>query len=193
MEQLNEIMNNVILAFQSFGILGGFLLILLESIIPILPLGFFIGINVFAYGKVLGFVISYVATICGCMISFTLFRKIKNHEKLKHINNKNKEKAEKLSEKLSKINFSNLVLILSIPFTPAFLINIAAGLTDIKYKKYLSALLISKIFIAIFWGYIGASLIESITDFKILIKIGIMLIVAYIISKIVKKVFKVEE
>ena len=33
---------------------------------------------------------------------------------------------------ISNINFSNLVILIAIPFSPAFLINIAAGLSKIK-------------------------------------------------------------
>ena len=43
-----------------------------------------------------------------------------------------------------------------------------------------------------FWGYIGKSLIESLTDIKALIFVGIILALAYLLSKIVSKKMNIE-
>ena len=96
-------------------------------------------------------------------------------------------------DRISNIDFNALVIILAMPFTPAFVINIAAGLSNIKLKKYSIALLISKISIIFFWGYIGTNLLESITSPIIIIKVIIITAIAYVISKIVEIIFKVEE
>ena len=61
-----------------------------------------------------------------------------------------------------------------------------------KKEKFFFGLLVGKIFTIIFWGYIGKTLIESLTDVKALIYIGVTLIVAYIISKIVTKKLGIE-
>ena len=58
------------------GLVGGFLLIVLESIIPALPLSIFVGLNIITFGNILGYVISYFGTIVGCMFSFITFRYI---------------------------------------------------------------------------------------------------------------------
>ena len=42
-----------------------------------------------------------------------------------------------------------------------------------------------------FWGYIGTSLLESLTDITILIKIAILLIGSFIISRLIEKKLKV--
>ena len=47
---------------------------------------------------------------------------------------------------MTNIDFNTLVVIIAIPFTPAFLVNIAAGLSNIPIKKYIFALLIGKPF-----------------------------------------------
>lgn len=193
MEKIMLVIDKIVLFLDSFGIIGGFLLVVLESIIPILPLGVIIGVNVLAYGSLFGFVLSYIATICGCMLSFYLFRKyIKNRfEKL--FKNKKKSYVIKLMERVSNIDFNALTIILAMPFTPSFLINIAAGLSSIKVKKYFIALLIGKISIIFFWGYVGTSILESFTDIMVLSKLIIIILIAYIISKIVEVIFKVEE
>ena len=90
-------------------------------------------------------------------------------------------------KQISKISFSSLTILIAIPFSPAFLINIAAGLSKITYKKFLAALLIGKLIMVYFWGYIGKSLLESLTDINVLIKIIVLLSFALLLSKIVEK------
>ena len=94
--------------------------------------------------------------------------------------------------KVSNISFSNLVILLSIPFTPAFSVNIGAGLSDMKFSKYLFALLLSKIFLIYFWGFIGTTLLESITDIGILLKLGSMIVIASLLSKWIMRQFDIQ-
>ena len=93
---------------------------------------------------------------------------------------------------ITNLKFEQLTTIIAIPFTPAFLVNIAAGLSKMSYKKYLGALLIGKIFLVYFWGFVGVSLLESIKNPIYLVRVGILLILAYVFSKIVSKKFKIE-
>jgi uncharacterized membrane protein (DUF485 family) len=55
----------------------------------------------------------------------------------------------------------------------------------------LLALLISKISIVYFWGFIGTTLVESITDIGVLLKIAVIILIAFILSKIVTKKFNI--
>ena len=59
-------------------------------------------------------------------------------------------------------------------------------------KKFLPAIVLGKTFMVFFWGYIGTSLLESIKNPLILIKVLAMLLTAYIVSKIVNKKFKLD-
>jgi membrane protein DedA with SNARE-associated domain len=61
-----------------------------------------------------------------------------------------------------------------------------------KYKKFLLAALIAKISIVYFWGFIGTTLIESITDIGVIIKVLIILLMAFILSKIVINKFDID-
>jgi len=175
------------------GLVGGFLLIVLESIIPALPLSVFIGLNIITFGKILGYVISYFGTIVGCMLSFITFRYILKNYLYKIFKEKTRIKIEDLMKKMTNIDFNTLVVIIAIPFTPAFLVNIAAGLSNIPIKKYIFALLIGKPFMIYFWGYIGANLLESLKDPIILVKIIVIVLLAYLISKVVEKIINVEK
>ncbi len=168
----------------------GFGLIVLESIIPILPLALFIALNMILFGNVVGFIMSWTATICGCLFSYYIFKKgfsSKVYRNLdKHI------KAKGVVKTIKNIKFSNLVIIMAIPFTPAFSINIGAGLSRMNIKKFFFALLIAKLVIVYFWGFVGTTLVESLTDIGVLIKLVSILIIAFVLSKFVLKKFNIE-
>lgn len=61
-----------------------------------------------------------------------------------------------------------------------------------SYKKFICALMIGKVFLVYFCGYIGCSLIESFKHPIVLIKVGIMLGISYLAGRIVSKKFKIE-
>lgn len=185
MEYIYNLIINLIGSVSGVGILIDCILIMIESIIPPLPLGFFVTILFVNYGIVIGFIISWIFTILGCVISFYLFQTIFKRIVDNYIR-KNRY-ADKFIKLIDNIKFSDLVLIIAIPFTPAFLINIAAGVSKISIKKYLPALLIGKISLVLFWGLVGTNLIESLKDPIAIIKVLVLLCITLIISKIVSK------
>ena len=174
------------------GIIIGFLLVLLESFVPILPLSVFVAFNVKAFGFLGGCAISWSATCLGSYICYIFFAFLEEKFTQKFLDRKLIKKVHKGLEKFKKIKFTELVLILTLPFTPSFLVNILSGLTKMKSQKFVSALLIGKSFSIIFWGYIGKSLLESLTDPTSIIYIAVTLLLAYIISKIVSKKMNIE-
>ena len=176
----------------SYGPLAGVFLIILESILPILPLSVFITLNIVSYGNLFGFLISWISSIIGCMLSFMLFRHLFQKKFNSLIKKKDLDKLNKIMKSISNINFSNLVILIAIPFSPAFLINIAAGLSKIKMEKFFLAAIVGKMVMVYFWGYIGTSLLESLTDIDVLFKIGFLLVGAQIISKVVEKRLKIK-
>lgn len=193
-----ETISNYVVSFLNYYVANvnivssfflGIFIIILESILPMLPLGLFVAFNVVIFGNVLGFFMSWVATLIGCSLSFFIFRKIR-----KKIDNyiERKPKFKNVMENINKISFSNLVIIMAFPFTPAFSINIGAGLSNIPYKKFIMAASIAKVSIVYFWGYIGSTFIESMTDPGVLIKLGIILLIAFLLSKFVTKKFKID-
>lgn len=191
MEMVDGFVSSITVWLASFGPIAGIILILLESILPMLPLSVFITLNMISYGPIFGFLISWLATIMGCMISFFLFRKIFQKKVYTFINKKDSEQLKKIMKAITGISFSNLVVLIALPFSPAFFINIAGGISKIKTEKFFLAIVIGKIVMVYFWGYIGTSLLESLTDVTILIKIALLLIGSFILSKVVEKKLKV--
>ena len=183
-----DVVDKSVLLLQEYGILAGAFLIVLESMIPILPLGIFVAFNFNAYGFLIGFIISYLSTILGCVLAYFLSKKLFGVYVSKKSNES--EKLNKLVKFFKNVKFSNLVLLIALPFSPAFLINIAAGTVKMKLRKFIAALFISKFSIVYFWGMVGKSFIESIGDINSIIIICLLLLFCYFLSKIVEKKLK---
>jgi uncharacterized membrane protein YdjX (TVP38/TMEM64 family) len=189
-EMIDSFIQLVTSYLNQFGIPFGFVLIVSESIIPILPLGVFVAFNMMAFGGIVGFIISWVATCIGCVLSYFFFCKL--FSKMIFQNTKKRKKLDKVVKKMREIDFSKLVLIIALPFTPAFLVNIACGLVGVNLKKFMVAVFIGKLSIVYFWGFIGKSMLESITDLRTVIILCILLFISYILSKIVSKKLEIE-
>lgn len=192
-EVLNNLYNSIMTIINSsafYGPLFACLLIFFESLLPVMPLFIFFTIIFVAYGYVLGFIVSYVLTTLGCFVSFYICRKYLKKVFEKKVR-KNK-RFDKMMQKMDKFNINYLVILISIPFTPAFLVNIAAALSNMSFKKFFIGVMIGKVVLVSFWGFIGTSLLESLRNPLIMIIIILMLTVAFIISKIVSKKLDIE-
>jgi uncharacterized membrane protein YdjX (TVP38/TMEM64 family) len=190
LNSIYEFIMMLITGSSFYGPIIACLLIFFESIIPVLPLCVFITILFLSYGFLWGYIISYLLTCLGCFFSFYLCRKYFRNYFNKRI--RKIEKLDKFMKIIDNISLSNLSLLIALPFTPAFLVNVAASISDMKFKKFAISIIIGKLFMVAFWGFIGTSLIESLKNPKIMILIVLMMIIVYLISKIVNKKLKIE-
>lgn len=192
MDLINTIVEYSTEVISNGGILFGMLLIMIESFIPALPLSVFIALNTHTFGLLPGILISWISTCIGCYISYLIFYYVSNNIIYKYLSKKVRNKIDKAIDKFQSISLANLTVIITLPFTPAFLINILAGVSGMSKKKYIVALLIGKIFMVSFWGYIGKSFVESMTDISSIIVMAIMIIIAYALSKLIGKNANIE-
>ena len=174
------------------GLVIGIILIILESFLPILPLGVIVALITNAYGLFFGIIVSWISNCIGCYLVYSVFSNITEKLYNKILSKKIKEKVNLGIKKFNEISLPTLAAIIALPFTPSFLINILSAVSRINRKKYLVALTIGKIFMISFWAYIGKSFIESMSDLKTIITILVMLLMTYIISKIVSKKINIE-
>lgn len=188
---LNEWLNDFLLSLGLIAPLFCCILIFLEGTLAFLPLFVFITINVLTLGPILGCLISWIFTVAGSFVNFMLSRKLFSGFVQRRV--KKKKKLAKIMNAINKLKFSQLVLIIAIPFTPSFFINLGAGISKIPKVKYFYALLIAKIFIVVFWGYIGSNLIECLINPIEIIKVIVLVIIAYMFSKFVNKKFNIDE
>ena len=192
LDTINNLIEYFVGIMTNLGPLSGILLIVLESILPFLPLSVFIALNGASFGYVFGFIISWLSTCVGCALSFFIFRKLFQSKFENLISKKDKIKIKKVKKRFDNIKLSTLVLIIALPFTPAFAVNIAAGLSKMSFRKFIVAILIGKLSIVYFWTYIGKSLIESMMDLKTIITVILLLIVSYIVSKLINRKLNIE-
>ena len=193
MDKLSFYINYIVSLFESIGPVGGFLLIMLESVLPPLPLGVIVGFNMISFGKLFGFILSYVATIIGCILSFVLFRYFFKGKFINKFSKKNRDSINKWKDKLSNIKMPTLALLVALPVTPSFAVNIAAGLSDMSLRKFIISICLGKPAMLFFYGYIAVSVMESLKDPMNIVKVIVLMLVVYIISKIIEKVVKVDE
>lgn len=187
---INEIdiwLTNFLLSIGLWGYVLSCFLIMIESFIPVLPLTIFITILFYKFGVIFGFIISYVCTTVGCIVSYTLFNSSLRLKFENYIIRKDKKKIDNIVKSIRNVKFIKLCLIIALPFTPSFLVNIAAGLSNVNKRKYIIALLVGKIFLVIFWGFVGTSLISSFKNPINLLYISLLLGACFIVSKIVSK------
>lgn len=192
MDLINAIVEYSTEVISNGGILFGMLLIMIESFIPVLPLSVFIALNTHTFGLLPGILMSWVSTCIGCYISYLIFYYVSNNIIYKYLSKKTRNKIDKAVDKFQNISLANLTVIITLPFTPAFLINILAGVSGMSKKKYIVAVVIGKIFMVSFWGYIGKSFVESMTDISAIIVMSIMIIIAYALSKLIGKNANIE-
>lgn len=174
----------------AFGVVFACGLITIESIIPILPLVAFITINFLVLGKPIGFFISWIFTIIGCVMSYLIFKNGFGN-KFDRLT-ENKELLKKYKRMFKDISTGKLLLIIAMPFTPAFMVNIASGLVKMDFKKYIIAIIFGKIAMVYFWGFVGTSLVESLANPIILVKIAIIMLITYLLYYLLKKIFRFE-
>lgn len=187
MDIIEHIINVSTSYITNGGIIVGFLLVLLESFLPFLPLSVFVALIVNSFGFLEGVIISWIATSIGSFFCYWISFFIDKNFISKILKNK-----AIMFDNFNKISFTSLVLIITLPFTPSFLINVLAGFSKMPFPKFFFSVIIGKCFSIIFWGYIGKSVIDNIFNIYSLIYISIALVLAYIISKIINKKLQIE-
>lgn len=188
-----KLLDGLILFIENAGVIGvilSSLLIFVESIFPALPLLVFITIEYMILGKFWGFIISYIFTVLGCIMSYFIFKKGfgNKFEKL----TENKKLLSKYKNLFKNISLVKLILIVSLPFTPAFIINIAAGLTKMDFKKFLISIIIGKVTLVIYEAYLGLNAVESINNPILLLKIVGVIVIVYLVYLLIKRIFGLE-
>ena len=193
MEIMNNIdvwLNNFLLNMGVWAPILASILIVVEGVLAFLPLFVFVTVNILVLGSIAGGILSWILTVIGSFLAFTLFRKGLSKWFDKYIN---KGKVKKFMKLIDKLKFTQLVLIISIPFAPSFFINMGAGLSKVNAKKYLYSLMIGKVLTVMYCGILGTSLKEALTNPPALIKIIVLVGSAYIFSLIVSRKYDIDE
>ncbi|WP_017381561.1 TVP38/TMEM64 family protein [Paenisporosarcina sp. TG-14] len=148
--------------YRSLGPIIGFLLPFLEAFLPFLPLFVFVFANASAYGLWIGFLLSWAGTTVGSYLVFIIIRKYGRARFLRFMTKH--ERVQKLIKWIENNGFGPLFLLLCFPFSPSALVNVVAGLSDMKKKTYLWALLAGKFVMILTISFIGYDIKALITQ-----------------------------
>lgn len=148
--------------YRSLGPIIGFLLPFLEAFLPFLPLFVFVFANASAYGLWIGFLLSWAGTTVGSYLVFIIIRKYGRARFLRFMTKH--ERVQKLIKWIEKNGFGPLFLLLCFPFSPSALVNVVAGLSDMKKNTYLWALLAGKFVMILTISFIGYDIKALITQ-----------------------------
>jgi uncharacterized membrane protein YdjX (TVP38/TMEM64 family) len=171
--------------YESFGMLPGLLLPMLEAFLPFLPLFVFVIANALAFGLVKGFLISWIGSVVGAVLVFLIIRRL-GQKKLFNFIRKHKQ-VQKVMLWFERHGFGPLFLLLCFPFSPSSIINTVAALSRVRFSQFLLAVIMGKSVMIFTIAYIG----DSITSFaehpvKTVI-VGICIVLFWIIGKIIEK------
>ncbi|WP_342578204.1 TVP38/TMEM64 family protein [Psychrobacillus sp. FSL K6-2843] len=180
-----DTLTNLTHDYRALGPIFGILLTFLEAFLPFLPLVVFIVANVAAYGLLFGFLISWVGSFVGAYTVFLVIRKYGRARVLGFITRH--ERIQKLILWVERNGFGPLFLLICFPFTPSALVNIVAGLSNIKKHTYLWTVASGKLIMIFVVSFIGSDLKALVTQ---PIRTAIVVIVIAILWFIGKRVEK---
>ena len=171
--------------YKLLGPIIGFLLPFVEAFMPFLPLVVIVVANASAYGLFLGFLLSWLGTVLGSYAVFLLVRRFGHHPKL-HFITKRKQ-IQKLIRWVDMRGLTPLFILLCFPFTPSVLVNVVAGLSNLKKKYYLIILLLAKPIMIFSMSYLGSDLRDILTSPLKLILAMVIIVVVWVAGKAVER------
>lgn len=176
---------SIVAHYRTLGPLIGVLLPFIEAFLPFLPLIVIVVANASSYGLMFGFLLSWLGTVLGSYAVFLITRKFGKHPRLQRFIGK--EKVQKLIKWVDMRGLSPLFILLCFPFTPSVLVNIVAGLSNIKKKYYLIALMLGKFVMIASMSVLGYDIGDLLTDPVKLIFAGIGIFLLWVIGKMIEK------
>ncbi|MEY8348536.1 hypothetical protein COI93_10060 [Bacillus cereus] len=178
-----ENMNQLVESYRAFGPLLGIGLPMVEAIIPALPLIVFVMANAVAFGLWFGFLYSWIGSVLGALIVFSVIRRFGRSRFFSFVNKH--PKVRKAMGWIERKGFAPIFILFCFPFTPSALINVVAGLSRISRKQFVLALALGKLVMVFILSYIGSDLTSFIhKPVKTIIVLGVIFILWYVGKKI---------
>ena len=148
--------------YKALGPFFGLLLPFIESFLPFLPLFVFVFANSAAYGLWYGFILSWVGTVAGSYVVFLIIRKYGRKRLLRFLTKH--KRVQQLIGWVERNGFGPLFILICFPFTPSALVNLVAGLSNMKKKSYLIVLMAGKLVMIFTISFIGYDLKALLTQ-----------------------------
>ncbi|PFD97869.1 TVP38/TMEM64 family protein [Bacillus cereus] len=178
-----ENMNQLVESYRAFGPLLGIGLPMVEALIPALPLIVFVMANAVAFGLWFGFLYSWIGSVLGALIVFSVIRRFGRSRFFSFVNKH--PKVRKAMGWIERKGFAPIFILFCFPFTPSALINVVAGLSRISIRQFVLALALGKLVMIFILSYIGSDLTSFIhKPVKTIIVIGVIFTLWYVGKKI---------
>lgn len=172
-------------SYRAFGPIIGFLLPFFEAFLPFLPLFVFVFANATAYGLWAGFLLSWSGSVIGAYAVFLVIRKYGRARFMNFMTRH--EKVRKLIRWVERNGFGPLFLLLCLPFTPSALVNLVAGLSNIRKHYYLLTVMAGKFVMVFTISYVGYDLRALFTQPIRTAIVILVIVLLYVIGKILEK------
>ncbi|MBO1625936.1 TVP38/TMEM64 family protein [Bacillus arachidis] len=178
-----ENMNQLVESYRAFGPLLGIGLPMVEALIPALPLIVFVMANAVAFGLWFGFLYSWIGSVLGALIVFSVIRRFGRSRFFSFVNKH--PKVRKAMGWIERKGFAPIFILFCFPFTPSALINVVAGLSRISIRQFVLALALGKLVMIFILSYIGSDLTSFIhKPVKTIIVIVVIFTLWYVGKKI---------
>lgn len=141
--------------FRAFGPLPGILLTFMKSFIPPLPTLFIVGANGLVYGWA-GFLYSWIGLVGGSFFTFMVIRKLAGTKWVSRW--AEKPKVQKSLIWIRRNAFSYVFLLGMFPMGPFVLVNMAAGIAQMRPRSFLLAATLGKGIMVFYVTFIGTNL-----------------------------------
>jgi uncharacterized membrane protein YdjX (TVP38/TMEM64 family) len=156
------------------------LLMTIQNMFTIIPLLLLISVNVSIFGFIQGYIWSWLISIAGAVISFLITRYWFQTFFTKYVNNEFKQKIE---EKGFWFVFIGRIL----PFMPTSVVNIAAGISSIRFKKFLYATLLGNMIYFLLLSFISQGILSIPWESLLYASIAVVGLIAFVIMKLWKR------
>lgn len=130
--------------FGAYGVLVFILLQIIQPIVPIVPGGLSDVAGILMYGNVLGLLYVCIGLVIGEVILFFLVRKYGMRFAKVILSENSLKELNLIVQKGNKHIQKYIIIIFLMPFGPDDLVCLAAGFTDISFKKYLTTIALLK-------------------------------------------------
>lgn len=143
--------------YKLLAIIAGFIIIGLETFLPVLPLVAIVMANAFVLGMWLGFLVSWSGSAIASMLLYYLANKgskIYFFERYKLSN-----KTQKVIEWIKRQGFNTIFISYACPFIPDFLITITSGFAGLDFKNFGSGMVCGKFVMFLLISYVGQDIV----------------------------------
>ncbi|MGL4912236.1 MAG: TVP38/TMEM64 family protein [Romboutsia sp.] len=159
----------------------GFILIVLETFAPILPLMAIVLANAFVLGMWMGFLVSWVGS---SIASIILYYVAKKFSKMKFFTRyESNIKVVKIKSWIKKQGFNSIFISYACPFIPDFLITTTSGFAEFDIKTFISGMVCGKFIMFLLISYIGEDVGSLFSNPKKIVVFSIAILISWIVGQ----------